>query len=189
MAETTDSDDHTGPQSKWGRAFWRTYEELAVTVKSLPSASSKTLIPEPQAPRVVKQAEQNLQHAALLLDSKGDDIDERWDEPVVSVSSKYVGDNGVTTQSFDLSLKTVATWTPKPALVESSQPGRGRTTSTKNVEGHLPPIATKRLFAQLTRGLEDLGWLPEAKETPTQTEITDEMIEKVEEWRIDNLDK
>lgn len=186
----------TGPQdntdaklSRWGRIFWENYEELANSVKAVSNSSTKSLIPDPAAPVSVKVAERDLKHAADLLDSKDDEIGDHWTQPVITVTTTYEGSSGTTvSDSYTLSLESMANWTPKPVSVEKPRPGRGFTTDTENVEGHIPPIAINRLFRQLTRVAEEIGWLPDAKSGTPRTELDEDLIEEVEAWRKQTLE-
>lgn len=51
---------------------------------------------------------------------------------------------------------------------------------------YLPVTAIHDVRRQLDECLEQAGWLPDIESTP-RTEITDEMLEEVEEWRRQNI--
>lgn len=189
MTTSTDYDTDDESLSRWGRIFWENYEELAKSIKAVSNSSSTSLVPATTASKAIQIAERDVKHAALLLASKDHEIEEEWKLPVATVTTQYLDDNGRTvSSSYQLSLKDMANWSPKPVKIETEQPGRGYTTKSTNVEGHIPPIAAKQLFGQLTRVVEEIGWLPDAKSGTPRTELDENLIEEVEQWRKQTLE-
>lgn len=78
----------------------------------------------------------------------------------------------------------------KTVTVDVNVPGYGGTTSTERKPA-ISTLSAKQLI-DLTHKLDDiakmLGFSADIKESTNNTEITDEMVEEVEEWRQRTLD-
>lgn len=176
-----DRDDN----SRWSRIFWSHYQELEASVKQLPDGGDTQLIPSGNARGPLLVAERNLKHAALMLNQLQEDVDEEWTKVVTTARTRYLDGAREVSEEYELSLASLAEWTPKPTIDQKSDGRRGMSQQKTNVAGHLPPRVLKQLFRQLNHVLAEIGWLPEAQST-SRTEISEELLEKVEEWRQNN---
>lgn len=73
-------------------------------------------------------------------------------------------------------------------VVEEPTPGRGSGTRTVRRPKRVSPELAVELSFTLDDIAKDLGFAAKATESTPRTEVTDELIEEVEEWRKQNLD-
>lgn len=97
-------------------------------------------------------------------------------------------DDGNVEYEYATGLKTLTEWTDKTEVITEKQ-GRYRPTTVKKVKPlRLPPENLLRAARLLDQAAEELGLLATVTAATPRTELTDEMVEEVEEWRQENLE-
>lgn len=97
-------------------------------------------------------------------------------------------DDGDVEYEYATGLETLTEWTDKTEVVTEKK-GRYRPTTVQKVKPlRLPPEALIRAARLLDQAAEELGLLATVTAATPRTELTDDMIEGVEEWRQKNLE-
>lgn len=162
MSAYSDDDSASGSRSQWERVFWKNYQELEIYINKLPSSDSRQLVPQTQATSALRQTEKKLKHVARKLETKEQALQDIWVTPVITVETTYQSEyGGETTESYDISLSDLTSWTQKPVIVEKQKTGRAAGVEQQNVAGYLPPIAANKLHSQIEHAIERIGWTPE----------------------------